>query len=576
MKRNRARKRANRTETQGFWERGLSNADIVPVSEFERTLGGWRSAVLWLATGATISWYGVGAAAVSAWGALGFLSVFALFALLAGQLAGRLTRASAPHGVGLLGLLRAAFGPRGATPFLCLWPLILAFWLAQQAISTATWIERLISRYQSEADVPPWAAFLNERLPEAGPSVLTLVLTVALLLLTVVVAAGGLARVGRTAVVGLVLVGASSLPLFVFVFVFLAETEKPLTPLLTDLDFSRGNPFGVADGIRLLAWAPFAIVPLLAATDWCRFRFGPRRENPSWSAMLAFPTAMGFMALVGTVFGVAATASLGSSNLHPIADTAAFGGLRVAAAGILLSMGLWLLAPPLIGLYSQAQGWAAAWPRLFSYRSGVVLATLGTAGAVTMLWYQHLWLPALTPSIVSVADMPLLLWPVLTIVIADEFILRRHHLRTADLYRSNSQYAGILGTTWTAVGCAAAGIIFHPWFLPLWSERAGDPLAKLSGMLPEAVRPWLGDPHVVVFVAALVAALFFLLTAPIERAIVRGLRRGVQRGSRGTAAALRSYREKRKEAREEPRFVPISDDKVFGSTNPNFEYHDPK
>ncbi len=554
-----------RATTLGFWDRGLNSHDIAPIPQEERTVGPWRSTALFLACGTAAGWYGAGVTAVSAWGMGGFALVFICFALLMGLGAARLTRSSGPKGVGLMGLLRSAFGPRGATPVLLLWPLILALWLAEQARTTALWLERLL---MTQMSTELQTTFIFKQLPFHGPTVLNAFLAFVLLGTVIVLALGGLERIGRAVATGLVVWAASGLPLLVLVFVSLHQSSISAISFWGSIE---SRPISTDDIFIVIAWLPLMVPILLSVPDWCRFQ-PIRRARSSYSAMFALPLAMTLSAVLGSLFGVAAKLNFGKWLMHPIADTAAFGGVRAATVGVVFTIGLWLLAPPLIGMYSQAQAWAAAWPRVLSYRAGVVLSALGTCAALVMLWYGHTLLTWTSSVKLSTSYLSLLLLPVIGIVTSDELLLRRHRLRSSELYHTKSHYAGALGITWSALGCYGLGLAFHPWLLPLWASSYGAGFQELRSHTPDRLKPFLEHPTGLAILASIACALLFVLTAPIERIFVRLLRRLF----RALLKRLRSYRKKRRLAREVPKFVPISDDKVFSATNPNFKYPDEK
>ncbi len=466
-----------------FGDPALVNRDLVPVEATRRWLMPSDRLVLWAA---------VGAGPVSYAAALGgerrqALVPLVLALILTLLLGLALSRSSSRFGAGAVLGMRAAFGPRGARLPLLVRAAIGVLLTASWALMLGTWTGRLVARSVPEE---PWFA--------SPWGLRSVAWGVALVLfgLGALLAAGDLPRL-RRGLDGLLMLGLCA---GFGLVVWAGITSQGFGPLSVEA------PMLWARGLELFAGLmPVGLVIALSAPDWERLTCGrdqPQRFGFQLAGILApwgAPLMAVVTALVGGLLAAASGVVRGSADGHAIPDAAGFGGLAIGWAGVGFSALLWLLPGSLVGLYSPALALVAALPKQFSRRRAL-LAWVGFAVVAVPL----LDLLAAGP---YVASWLLLLAPVVGVLLADEWLLRRGQLVLDEIYTAGNTYGPVFGVRLAAYLAWGLGAVCHPQLLGV----------ALMQLLVTKFH-WVGisAPEVALLGGVILAALGYGVLAPIE------------------------------------------------------------
>lgn len=523
-----------------FGDPQLVNHDLLPVAPHERGLETRQLVLFWAAIALSPGIYGFAflqrrlpvAAALAA----------LVVALVASGLVGWiLSRTAARYGIPFAAQSRLAFGARGAPVVLALRWLVGVAFAAAWVLETAVWLRRLLIFALKWRGISTGLLVrgLDWHLPvKGGVAVASWLFALLFLLIGWWVARRGIRSVGRFAIVGLVVSAVTGLGLLVYAGI-------------------RSKGFGPWIG-RTPQWDPAALitascaafgllVPALVATaDWTRFQKRPRVVTNVWGILLAAPA----VAFVGAALASAADVVLGRIAGNPIADAASFGHVWAASAGALFSLGIWLAAAPLVGLYSPALALAGLHPSRINHRAALVI----TAGAA-----------ALAVPVIAIAEergsswgnLTIALAPVIAILIADELILRRRRLVLEDAYLVRGEYGPTKGFTASAGLALLVGWAFHPGVLPWWG-------GALAGSFP-AIRPFLRAELTApgaVIAGAVLAGIIYLLGTPLERRLAHHAKK---------SAVVRQMKREEKTA---VRWLGVDADEMDDITNPCFAYNE--
>lgn len=404
-----------------FGDPRLVSVDLRPTSDKQRKLTVLRDAVLWTSIGVTPALVSAAHVAGRPVEALVAAAAAVVLAFLVGW---ALRRTSTRYGVGLVPLCRAAFGPRGAPLVLLARWLVALLWLA-------AWIAPL-SRDGARLGMASAAALGLEPTMGSGAAIewLTLGIGAALVALLAAVAARGLRRVLRGAAWAALLAGWAGVALVVFARLLAPGVQvEPGAVSASELVSGAGG---------LL----FFLVPaLLAAPEWLRFARPRAGAGARWVAGLAawaaLPAALGVVA-VHVWVGRAAEGLGRASAGRLVVDAAAFGGL--AAGWLALAFGLCVVfwAAPLLALYAPSLALCGVWPRRLRYRRALAITALAAAGLVVLLGVR--------PGIAELlAPAAALLVPVVGVLLADEWVVRRGRVILEDLYQLEGTYRGVAG-----------------------------------------------------------------------------------------------------------------------------------
>ncbi len=482
-----------------FGDAGLAHVELLPLPVEQRVLVGFPVVVLWLAAAADPSVYAFACGQVAFLPRLGALALG--LTLMAG-LAVLATRSAPKYGLAFAPLCRAAMGARGSSLVLLLRAAVGAFYLAAWAAPSGAWLALLVVA-GAGGDVQPMVV------DAMGWGAAGLLLVGAWL-----IAARGMARIVRFARWGVV---AAAVLLAVLV-VYGGIASRGFGDLkLIDDTWSWG---GVTEAAPA-AWG-LALIGVVSASDWLRFvaRTSPGRATAGslkerWLALAMLGGVS--LAFVGVLVAAASLVVRGRFDGHPIADAAGFGGLVGGGAGLLLLVGLWSFAAPVVGLYSPALAWCALAPRLVTYRRGVALTVL-VAACLVPLWSY------LTELGLHLDEAATLLLAPFGVLVADE-LWRRGKIALEELYVQRSDYAPLGGVRLAGVLGVLCGWLVHPYAAPLVAQV-------------EALSPWLGALSAGARAIAGFALAFvvYFLIAPFDVFLARLARRRVPASVRSDTA----------------------------------------
>jgi len=162
---------------------------------------------------------------------------------------------------------------------------------------------------------------------------------------------------------------------------------------------------------------------------------------------------------------------------------------------------------------SPSYDFSNAWPRRISFKTGGVIT--GILGILFMPWnlladsssYIFTWLGTYGGAT----------GPIAGVLIADYWLIRRRHLRLADLYRSAGSYRFAGGWNWIAVVALAVGVVLAVGGAYSTPAPDGSPTGPFP---PDGIIPFLKPLYDFSWLTGLVVA--FLLYAVLTTLLRRG------------------------------------------------------
>ena len=244
-------------------------------------------------------------------------------------------------------------------------------------------------------------------------------------------------------------------------------------------------------------------------------RFARSQSDQIIGQAVGLPAPMGLLALVSVIVTSATVVIYGKAIWDPVALAGNFSGVAVLVALLVISIDTVScnLAANLVG---PAYDFSALAPRHVSYRTGAYITAV--IGALVLPWnllastqgYIFVWLVGYSA----------LLGPVVGVLIADYWIVRRGELVVADLYRAQGCYAYRKGWNPVAIVAFVAGV-----------------LPNVPGFLHAAVPAVFSDPGV--FWRTVYTYAWFV-GAAIAVAVYVGATAARQRGTPVPPAPLRN------------------------------------
>jgi nucleobase:cation symporter-1, NCS1 family len=206
-------------------------------------------------------------------------------------------------------------------------------------------------------------------------------------------------------------------------------------------------------------------------------RFGRSQREQTLGQVVALPTTMTVFAAMGVLITSATVIIYGEAIWDPIKLAGKFSSPVVVAVSMFTAVVATLAVNIAANVVSPANDFANAFPRLISFKTGGLIT--GLLGIVMQPWklladpsgYIYEWLVAYSGGLGTIAG----------VLIADYWVVRKKHLRLADLYLPDGAYRYTGGVNpaavfATVVGCALA-----------WG---GHPAVGLAALTPLYQYAW--------------------------------------------------------------------------------------
>jgi len=409
-----------------------------------------------------------------------------------------ISRTSARYGVGLVPLLRAAFGPVGALVPAVLRSAAGVSFSALWAWQLGRWIVALL------VAATGWPLFALE-VPGTSSSVLVWTLSILILFGAYMIATLG--TKGAERVSGVIELGALALALGLVVFAGIAS--KGFGPWI-----HRIAPWQQSDLVNTgTLWLAVSMPVLLSAPEWARFApqpyFSPRVRSAGKSGVgltpwMIVPAGLA-LAFVGTLIAAASFVGRSRIDASVIPDSAGFGGLAAASVAALLAIGLFLVVAPMAGLYAPAVALSSLAPRALRFSRSLACVT----GLAMLLGPVVIFCE---DSVHLTTGLALALGPPVAVLLVDEVFVRRGRLLLEEVFLMQSQYSTVAGVTFSSLLAVLAGWSLHPLVFPWLALNVSSPLMDLVARLLHS------DPNLLGWLFGVaVAAGIYLIAAPIER-----------------------------------------------------------
>jgi NCS1 family nucleobase:cation symporter-1 len=182
-------------------------------------------------------------------------------------------------------------------------------------------------------------------------------------------------------------------------------------------------------------------------------RFGKSQRTQVIGQALGLPTTMTFFPLIAVLVTSATITVYGEPIWDPVALVGRFDNVLVVILA-LFTLGVATLSVNVAAnIVSPSYDFSNAWPKRISFRTGGLIT--GVLGILIQPWvllsspevYIFTWLGFYGGATGAIAG----------VLIADYWLLRRNHLKLADLYRSTGIYRYASGWNWRAVVALAVG-----------------------------------------------------------------------------------------------------------------------
>lgn len=409
----------------------LSNPDLAPVPEDERTWTTWNIAALWIGMAVCIPTYMLAAGMISVgmswWQALLTVMLGNAIVLVPMILNGH---GGTKYGVPFPVLIRSSFGISGAhIPTLarslvaCGWFGIQS-WIGGWAIYTALGALGLID---TAADMERKVGFLDI-------SWLQFACFLGFWALNVAIALKGIKAIKLLESWAAPFLIACGLALLVWAFV---KVDSPAQLFNQKSSFETNGEFWRVFFPQLTAMVGFWATLSLNIPDFTRYCKNQRSQV--WGQILGLPTTMTLFCFAGIVVTAATVVIFGQAISDPVVLVGKLGSIPVVVLSMFALTIATLSTNIAANVVSPANGFSNIAPNRISFKTGAMI-TAGI-GLVIMPWrlyndlgnYIFVWLIGYSA----------LLGPIAGIMLCDYFVLRRTRLDRDALYDPNGPYKGV-------------------------------------------------------------------------------------------------------------------------------------
>ena len=426
----------------------LINADLAPVTEAQRTWGIWNIAALWVGMAICIPTYTLASSLVDrGWSwqaavlsvALGNLIVLVPIALN--------SHAGTRYGIPFPVLARASFGVRGANI-----PALLRAFVACGWFGIQTWIGGWAIFKLLEV-LWPGIAELPRVLPAwVGLGTGELLCFMAFWAVNLWVVLRGMESIKLLQTWGAPFLLGVGLALLAWAYVQAGGWGPMLADTRTQGAGIGGAGLMTVFGAGLTSAVAFWGTMALSIPDFSRF--ARTQRDQVLGQALGLPLTMAVFAFIGAAVTNATAAIFGARVADPVALLARIGGplmiiiamLGLAAATLTTNIAANVVAP--------ANGFSNVAPRRISFAGGAVITAV--IGILMFPW--RLYQDAAAYIFTWLIGYGALLGPVVGIMIADYFLLRRRELDVEALYRRGGAYEYRNGINRVAVIALVLGV----------------------------------------------------------------------------------------------------------------------
>jgi NCS1 family nucleobase:cation symporter-1 len=425
-------------------ENSLSNADLAPVLEAERTWRWYHFAALWLGMVIAVPAYMIPASMLDE----GMSAVQAVVIVLLGNLVVLVPilligHAGSRYGVPFAVLVRSSFGVQGAKLPALARALVACGWYGIQ-----TWIGG--STLLALTGVVMHQNLNGSPMPWLGIGIGQLVAFGVFWLAQLVFVAKGLTAIRKFET--------WTAPLKIFVCLGLVwwavQSAGGFGPLL-----AAPSAFGAGGAKQGQFWSVFWPIFTAMSGFWGALalnipdftRFARTQRDQAVGQAIGLPGPMALLALVSVIVTSATVIIYGKAIWDPVRLSGNIGGVGVMIGLVIITIDT-ISVNIAANLVGPAYDFSALWPRRISYRlGGYITATLGALIAPwklleTTQGYIFVWL----------TGYGALLGPIVGIMIADYWIIRRTRLDVDALYARYGAYTYARG--WNPVALVAFAV----------------------------------------------------------------------------------------------------------------------
>jgi nucleobase:cation symporter-1, NCS1 family len=421
----------------------LTNADLAPVTEDQRTWSTWNIAALWIAMAVCIPTYMLAASMIQAgmawWQAVLTVMLGNLIVLVPMILNGH---GGTKYGVPFPVLVRASFGTTGAHIPAIARALVACGWFGIQ-----TWIGGWAIYHILGATKIIDLAADTEPIGLLGITLFQFLCFLAFWAMNVVIVVSGITLIKWVEAWAAPFLLASGVALLVWA---ITKVEEPAALFRQASRFETDRQFWAMFFPQLTAMVGFWATLSLNIPDFTRYCRSQREQ--AMGQLLGLPTTMTLFCFIGIMVTAATVILFGEAVWDPVALVPMLGTTPVVVIALIALTIATLSTNIAANVVSPANGFSNISPRRISFRTGAMITCV--IGVAIMPWRLHQDLGAYI--FTWLIGYSALLGPIAGIMLCDYFLVRRTRLNVRALYDSNGPYAGVNWRAMIALGVAVA------------------------------------------------------------------------------------------------------------------------
>ena len=426
---------------------GLSNRDLAPVPEEERTWSLWHIAALWVGMSVCIPTYMLAAGMIKVgmnwWQAVLTVLLANLIVLVPMILNGH---GGTKYGVPFPVLVRSSFGTFGAHIPALARSLVACGWFGIQTWIGGAAIYSIVVTLGLIAPEPETAA-----LPLIGITAIQFGCFMLFWLLHVVIVMSGINSIKWLETWAAPFLVAAGIALLAWAIYRMSGTEEGVASLFSSTtNYQPGEGFWTVFFPMLTAMVGFWATLSLNIPDFTRYCRS--QKDQAVGQLIGLPPTMTLFCFIGIIVTGATIVIFGEAIWDPVTLVQKMGSKVIVVISMLALVLATLSTNLAANVVSPANGFSNLAPRAISFRMGALLTCV--IGVVIMPWrlmdtlgdYIFTWLIGYSA----------LLGPIAGIMIADYFIIRRTRLDVDALYDHAGRYGMI---NWVAIVALVLAVI---------------------------------------------------------------------------------------------------------------------
>ncbi len=477
----------------------LSNPDLAPTPDDQRTWSMWNIAALWVGMAVCIPTYTLAAGMISQgmnwWQAVLTVMLGNIIVLIPMILNGH---PGTKYGIPFPVLARASFGTRGANVPAIARALVACGWFGIQTWIGAAAIYAIISTLGWITEDPETA-----RIAWLGISPWQAACFVAFWLVHLAIIVTGINSIKWLETWAAPFLIASGVALLIWALMKVNQIGSISDLFKTESRFEKPSEFWRIFFPQLTAMVGFWATLSLNIPDFTRYCRS--QKSQTLGQLIGLPPTMTLFCFIGIIVTAATLVIFGEAIWEPVELVQKLGDQSGARWVVVLAMGALLLATLSTNLaanvVSPANGFSNIAPRLISFRTGGVITCL--IGIAIMPWRLYNDLSAYI--FTWLIGYSALLGPIAGIMLCDYFILRRTRLDRDALYDPDGAHKGV---NWRAMIVLVLSVLPNlPGFINAATNTAGTPEAHFPAIFDTIYSyAWfVGLPIAVVLYAILMA-----------------------------------------------------------------------